>query len=106
MSQAYKFLHFGFPCRLSLWNIEVGAPNDSFSCLQCQKWLPPADPRTDQEQGEQGTAGTLNANNLTMDQALELFELLQTRRTRETHQSSTVEAHHVEVAPVRSEPLW
>ncbi len=40
-----------------------------------------------------------------MDQALELFELLQTRRTRETHQSSTVEAHHVEMAPVRSEPL-
>jgi hypothetical protein len=73
--------------------------------LPASTLLPPADPKTDQEQGEQGTAGTLNVNNLTMDQALELFESLQTRRTRETHQSSTVEAHHVEVAPERSEPL-
>jgi hypothetical protein len=67
--------------------------------------LPPTAPRTDQEQGEQRTGVDPNTARLTMEQAWELFALVQARKAAEVERPSTIEAHHVEVAPPRAEPL-
>ncbi len=40
-----------------------------------------------------------------MEEALELFALMQARKTAEVERSLTIEAHQVEVAPTRAEPL-
>jgi hypothetical protein len=39
------------------------------------------------------------------EQALELFELMQSRRAVEIEKTPTIEAHHIEVASRRAEPL-
>jgi hypothetical protein len=73
--------------------------------LPLQTSSAPAAQRADPEQRERRAGAELNANRLTMEQALEFFELMQSRRALEVDKAPTIEAHHVEVASRRAEPL-
>ncbi len=84
--------------------LNLEPPSQISPTLPTPTLLPPTVPRAEQQR-EQRTSADPNSNRFTMEEALELFAFMQARRTAEIERPLTIEAHQVEVAPTRTEPL-